>query len=78
MDFFQRENASFEYEVFFLKKYPKVLLADAGDTYLLQEEFVIYQPLSIEDILWKVWDEGETKLASEENDEKPSCNFEWM
>lgn len=39
VDFFQRENASFEYEVFFLKKYPKVLLADAGDTYLLQEEF---------------------------------------
>ena len=78
MDFFQRENASFEYEEFFLKKNPKVLLADARDTYLLQEEFVIYQPLSIEDIPKKIWDEAETKLASEENDEKPSCNFTWM
>ena len=33
------------------------------------------QVLSNEDISKKVWDEVEIKLASEENDEKSSCNF---
>ena len=42
---------------------------------MLQEEFAMYQVLSNEDISKKVWDEVEIKLASEENDEKSSCNF---
>jgi len=43
VDFFQRENASFEDVEFYLKKYSTVLLAQASDTHLIQDEFVMYQ-----------------------------------
>ena len=75
VNFFQRENVSFEDVEFLVKKYSTVLPTDARDTHLLQEEFVMYQVLSNEDISKKVWDEVEIKLASEENDEKSSFNF---
>ncbi|KAK2554836.1 hypothetical protein P5673_023478 [Acropora cervicornis] len=39
----KRENASFEDVEFYLKKYSTVLLAQASDTHLIQDEFVMYQ-----------------------------------
>ena len=70
VDFFQRENASLEDVEFFLKNYPTALPTTAGETHLLQEEFVEYRLLSNEDVPKKVWDAAQIKLSNEENEEK--------
>lgn len=75
VDFFQRENASFDDLEFFLKNYPTVPPTTERETHLLQEEFVNYQLLSNEDIPKKVWDEAQIKLSNEENEEKSSSSF---
>ena len=75
VDFFQRENASLEDVEFFLKNYPTVLPTTAGETHLLQEEFVEYRLLSNEDIPKKVWGAAQIKLSNEENEEKSSSSF---